>query len=45
MVALLILSYGCLVSVNLLWLFLTMPGVGLQCVFVVFLDHIHILFV
>ena len=38
-VALLLLSYGCLVTVNFLWLFLTVPLVGLQCVIVVFPDH------
>ena len=31
LVALLLLSYGCLVIVNVLWLFLTVPWVGLQC--------------
>ena len=30
-----LLSYGCLVTVNVLWLFLTVPWVGLQCVIVV----------
>ena len=36
MIALLLLSYGCLVNG---WLFLTMPWVSLQCVIVVFHDH------
>ena len=44
LVALLLLSYRCLVTVNFLWLFLTVPWVGLQCVIVVFPDHTHILF-
>ena len=30
LVALLLLSFGCLVVVNVLWLFLTVPLVGLQ---------------
>ena len=37
LVTLLLLSYGCLVTVNVLWIFLTVPWVGLQCVTVVFL--------
>ena len=28
-----------------MWLFLTVPWVGLQCVIVVFPDHTHLLFV
>ena len=43
LVALLLLSYGCLVTVNVLWLFLWVPWVGLQCVFMVFPDHTHLL--
>ena len=35
LVTLLLLSYGCLVTVNVLWLLLTVPWVGLQCVIVV----------
>ena len=42
LVALLLLSYRCLVTVNVLWLFLTVAWVGLQCVIVVFPDHIHL---
>ena len=42
---LLLLSYGCLVTVNVLWLFLRVSWVGLQCVIVVFPDHTHLLFV
>ena len=34
---LLLLSCGCLVTVNVMWLFLTAPWAGLQCVIVVFL--------
>ena len=33
-----------LVAVNVLWLFLTVLWVGLQCVIVVFPDHTHLLF-
>ena len=44
LVALLLLSYGCLVTVNVLWLFLAVSWVGLHCVIVVFLDHTHLLF-
>ena len=45
LVALLLLSYRCLVTVNVLWLLLTVPLVGLQCVIVVFPDHTHLLYV
>ena len=44
LVSLLLLSYRCLVTVNVLWLFLTVPWVRLQCVIVVFSDHTHLLF-
>ena len=44
LVALLLLTYRCIVTINVLWLFLTMPWVGLQCVIVVFPDHTHLLF-
>ena len=40
---LLLLSYICLVTANVLWLFLIVPWVGLQCVIVVFPDHTHFL--
>ena len=30
-------------TVSVMWLFLTMPWVGLQCVIVVFPDHSHLL--
>ena len=41
LVALLLLSYSCFVSVNGLWLFRTVPWVGLQCEIVVFLVMIR----
>ena len=44
LVALLLLSYRCIVTIHVLWLFLTVPLVGLQCVIVVFPDHTHLLF-
>ena len=43
-VALLVLSYRCLVTVNVLWLFLTMPWVSLHSIIVVFSDQTHLLF-
>ena len=43
-VALLLLSIRCPVTVNVLWFFLTVLWVGLQCVVMVFLDHSHLLF-
>ena len=43
-VALLLLSYRYVVTINVLWLFLTVPWVGLQYVRVVFPDHTHLLF-
>ena len=42
--ALLLLAYGCLVTVNILCLSLPVPRVGLWCVIVVFPDHTHLLF-
>ena len=44
LVVLLLLSFGCFVTVNILWLFLTVPWVSLQLVTVVFPDHTHLLF-
>ena len=44
LVDLLMLSYGCIVAVSALWLFLRVPRVGLQCGIVVFPDHNHLLF-
>ena len=43
LVALLLLVYRCLVIIHVLWLFLTVPWVGLQCAIVVFSDHTHFL--
>ena len=45
LVALLLLSYRCIVIINVLWLFLKVPWVGLQYVIVVFPDHTHLHFV
>ena len=42
---LLLLSFGCLFTINILWLFLTVPWAGLQYVIMVITDHIHLLFV
>ena len=42
-VAVLLLSYRCSVTKNVLWLFLMAPWVGLQCVIVVFPNHTHLL--
>ena len=42
LVALLLLYFGCLVTVNVLKLFLTVLWVGLQCVIVVFPDTFHL---
>ena len=44
LVALLSLSYRCIVAVDVMWLFLTVQRVGLQYVIVVFPDHTHLLF-
>ena len=44
LVALLLLYYTCTVTINVLWLFLTLPWVGLQCVIVIFPDHTHFLY-
>ena len=44
LVALLLLSYICIVTINVLWLLLTVPWVGLQYVIVVFPDLTHFLF-
>ena len=40
-----LLSFQCLVTINVLWLFLKVPWVGLQFVMVVFPDHTHFLLV
>ena len=44
LVALLLLSYGCLVTVYVLWLLLMVSWVSLQWVIVVFSDHTHLHF-
>ena len=44
LVALLLLSYRCIVTINGLWLFLTVPLVGLQYVLVIFPDKSRLLF-
>ena len=44
LVALLCLSYCCLVIVIVMWLFRTVPQVDMQCVIVVFPGHTHLLF-
>ena len=44
LVALLLLSYWCIVTINVLLLFLTVPWVGLQYAVVVVPDHTHLLF-
>ena len=43
MVALLFLSSICIVTINVMWLFLMVPCVGLFNVIVVFPDHTHLL--
>ena len=45
LVAQLLISYGCLFTVNVMWLSLTVPWDGLQFVIVVFSDHTHLLIV
>ena len=45
MVALLLLSFICMATLNVLWLLLTVPWVGLQYVIEVFPDHTHLRFV
>ena len=42
--ALLLLTYRCIFTTKILWLFLAEPWVGIQCVIVVFPDHTHLLF-
>ena len=41
LVVLLLLSYRCIATINVLWLFFALRWVGLQCVIVVFPDHTH----
>ena len=45
LVVLLLMSYRCIVTINVLLLFLIVSWVGQQCMFVVFPDHTHFLFV
>ena len=45
LVALLILPYRWLVTVNVLWFFLAVPWIGLRCVIVFFPDHTHLLII
>ena len=44
LVAMLLLLFWCIVTVNVLCFFLTVPCVGRQCVIVVFPDHTHLRF-
>ena len=44
LVALFLLSFECLVTVNVLWLYLVVLLVGLRCVIVVIPDHNQLLF-
>ena len=41
LVALLLLSYRCIVTINVLRLFLKVPWVGLHCVIMAYPDHTH----
>ena len=45
LVALLLLSYRCIVIINVLWFFLKVRWIGLQCVIVIFPYHTHFFFV
>ena len=45
LVALLFLSYRCIITINVRWLSVTVPWVGLQCVIVFFPGHTHLRFV
>ena len=45
LLALLLLFYRCSVTINVLWLFLMVPWVGLQYVTLVFSDQTHLLFI
>ena len=44
LVVLLLLSFVCLVTVNVLWLFFIVPWVGMYCVIEVFPDQTHLLY-
>ena len=39
-----LLSYICIVTINVLSLFFAVSGVGVQCVIVISPDHTHLLF-
>ena len=41
LVALLLLSYRCIVTINVLWPFLMVPWVGMQCVHVGMMDCLY----
>ena len=43
LVALLLFSYRCIVTINVLWVFITVPWAGLLYVIVVLSDHTHLL--
>ena len=45
LVVLLLLSYRCILTINVLLFFLTESWVGQQCMIVVIPDHTHLLFV
>ena len=45
LVDLLLLSCRCIATINVMWLFLTVPWVGLQCVIDVIPNHTNLLFV
>ena len=45
LVALLLLSNRCIVTIYVLWLFLVVPWIGLQYVIMVFPDHTDLLFI
>ena len=39
-----LIVFWCLVAIFVLWFFLAVPWVGMQCVIVVFPDHTHLRF-
>ena len=43
LIALLLMSYRCIHTINVLWLFLAVPWVVRQCVIVVFPDRTYVL--
>ena len=44
LVALLLLSYRCFITVNIMWIFLMVLWVGMHCKIVVFPDNTHLPF-